>query len=105
MADGAKGLASVKVYETASCGAQYDGATHRIWKDFHLDSALRVSETYARTHENAPSAELEARFRNVLVTIEQVFGEQQQKLLENDVLDLDVQIEVLKTQLEKEGVA
>jgi len=40
----------------------------------------------------------------VLVTIEQVFGEQQQKLLENDVLDLDVQIEVLKTQLEREGV-
>jgi 6-pyruvoyltetrahydropterin/6-carboxytetrahydropterin synthase len=35
------GLASIKVYETASCGAQYDGATHRIWKDFHLDSALR----------------------------------------------------------------
>lgn len=34
------GLVSVKVYETASCGAQYDGATHRIWKDFHLDSAL-----------------------------------------------------------------
>ena len=42
LADGAKGLASVKVYETASCGAQYDGATHRIWKDFHLDSALRL---------------------------------------------------------------
>jgi 6-pyruvoyltetrahydropterin/6-carboxytetrahydropterin synthase len=36
------GLASVKVYETASCGAQYDGTTHRIWKDFHLDSALRL---------------------------------------------------------------
>lgn len=36
------GLASVTVYETASCGAQYDGLTHRIWKDFHLDSAVRL---------------------------------------------------------------
>jgi len=37
-----EGLASVKVYETASCGAHYDGHAHRIWKDFHLDSALRL---------------------------------------------------------------
>ena len=36
------GLASVKVYETASCGAHYDGQSHRIWKDFHIDSALRL---------------------------------------------------------------
>ena len=35
------GLASIRVYETASCGAQYDGSAYRIWKDFHLDSALR----------------------------------------------------------------
>ncbi|HEX5683894.1 MAG TPA: 6-carboxytetrahydropterin synthase [Ideonella sp.] len=39
---GTDGLTAVRVYETASCGAQYDGATHRIWKDFHLDSALRL---------------------------------------------------------------
>lgn len=36
------GLAAVRVYETASCGAHYDGAEHRIWKDFHLDSAVRL---------------------------------------------------------------
>jgi 5-bromo-4-chloroindolyl phosphate hydrolysis protein len=77
----------------------------RKFLNIYLDSALRVSESYARTHERASNAELESRFRNVLVTIEQVFGEQQQKLLENDVLDLDVQIEVLKTQLEREGVS
>jgi 6-pyruvoyltetrahydropterin/6-carboxytetrahydropterin synthase len=35
-------LVSVKVYETASCGARYNGATHRIWKDFNLDSAVRL---------------------------------------------------------------
>ncbi|MFO1337266.1 MAG: 6-carboxytetrahydropterin synthase [Burkholderiaceae bacterium] len=37
-----QGLCSVTVYETASCGAQYDGLSHRIWKDFHLDSAVRL---------------------------------------------------------------
>jgi 6-pyruvoyltetrahydropterin/6-carboxytetrahydropterin synthase len=65
-------LASVKVYETASCGAQYDGSTHRIWKDFHLDSALRLrrapadhpqarlhGHTYTlRLHLSAPLDEL-----------------------------------------------
>ncbi|MFZ5547945.1 MAG: 6-carboxytetrahydropterin synthase [Pseudomonadota bacterium] len=40
--DTASGLVSVKVYETASCGAQYDGHNYRIWKDFNLDSALRL---------------------------------------------------------------
>ena len=38
-----------------SCGAQYDGGTHRIWKDFHLDSALRLRHAppghpHARLH-------------------------------------------------------
>lgn len=42
-----EGLASIKVYETASCGAQYDGAAHRIWKEFHLDSALRLKRAPA----------------------------------------------------------
>jgi len=34
-------LLRVTVHETASCGAHYDGAGHRIWKDFSLDSAVR----------------------------------------------------------------
>src|SRR4030095_4960009 len=87
--------------------AQNPRALRRARKllNVYLDSAMCVSESYARTHAQASNAELESRFRNVLVTIERVFGEQQQKLLENDVLDLDVQIEVLKTQREREGVS
>lgn len=34
-------LASVSVYETASCGATFDGERYRIWKDFTIDSAVR----------------------------------------------------------------
>lgn len=36
------GLSSVTVYETASCGAHFDGSRYRIWKEMTLDSALRL---------------------------------------------------------------
>lgn len=35
-------LARVTVYETASCGASYDGQRYRIWKDLTLDSAVQL---------------------------------------------------------------
>ncbi len=70
----------------------------------YLDGAQKVSQGYAKTHRHMRSGELEENFRRVLITIENVFTEQHTKLLENNALDLDVQIEVLKTQLENEGV-
>lgn len=33
-------LSSVTVYETASCGANFDGERYRIWKEMTLDSSL-----------------------------------------------------------------
>lgn len=71
----------------------------------YLNGAESVAEGYAKTHQRTDSSELDDSFRQVLVTIEDVFKEQYDKLLEDDVLDLDVQIEVLKTQLEREGVS
>lgn len=35
-------LAWVTVYETATCGANYDGDRYRIWKEMTLDSAIRL---------------------------------------------------------------
>ena len=35
-------LVWVTVFETASCGANFDGETYRIWKDFTLDSATQL---------------------------------------------------------------
>jgi hypothetical protein len=35
-------LSWVTVYETASCGAHYDGRHFRIWKELTLDSAVRL---------------------------------------------------------------
>ena len=76
----------------------------RKFLNIYLDGALKVTEGYAdmqRKHQNEQLAE---NFENVLQTIESVFIEQKQKLLEDDVLDLDVQIEVLAAQLKHEGV-
>ena len=70
----------------------------------YLEGAQQVTEGYVSTHQKVQSQELETNFRNVLVSIEDVFKEQQQQLLENDVLDLDVKIEVLNQQLKREGV-
>jgi 6-pyruvoyltetrahydropterin/6-carboxytetrahydropterin synthase len=65
-------LSWVTVYETASCGANFNGSQYRIWKEFTLDSALRLKRapegsamrrihghTYVlRLHLSAPLDEL-----------------------------------------------
>lgn len=76
----------------------------RKFLNVYLDGVLQVTEGYAKTHQQTHSGELEQNFRNVLDTIETVFQEQRQKLLEEDVFDLDVKIEVLTTQLKREGI-
>ncbi|MEO5332821.1 MAG: 6-carboxytetrahydropterin synthase [Magnetococcus sp. YQC-5] len=35
-------LSQVTVFETASCGVHFDGKAYRIWKEFSLDSAVRL---------------------------------------------------------------
>jgi 5-bromo-4-chloroindolyl phosphate hydrolysis protein len=76
----------------------------RKFLNVYLDGARQVTEGYAKTHQQTQSGELEQNFRNVLETIESVFQEQHQKLLEEDIFDLDVKIEVLTTQLKREGI-
>jgi 5-bromo-4-chloroindolyl phosphate hydrolysis protein len=76
----------------------------RKFLNVYLDGARQVTEGYARTHRQTPSEELEQNFRNVLDTIESSFQEQHRKLLEEDLFDLDVKIEVLNTQLKREGI-
>jgi 5-bromo-4-chloroindolyl phosphate hydrolysis protein len=70
----------------------------------YLDGANKITNGYANTHKQADTAELEQNFRNVLDSIESVFKEQKDKLLQEDLFDLDVQIEVLAKQLKHEGI-
>ena len=71
----------------------------------YLDGTRDVVRKYTQQQQDLAETELAANFRHVLETIEQVFTEQEQVLKRNETMDLEVQIEVLRTQLEREGVA
>lgn len=43
----------VSVHETATCGAHFDGADYRIWKDVAVDSAVRLQQAPARDPRGA----------------------------------------------------
>jgi len=81
-----------------------DARRARKFLKVYLDGAKQVTEGYAKTHRHDANPELEDNFRRVLTTIETVIADQQEKLRQNNVSDLDVNIEVLQMQLEKEGV-
>lgn len=77
----------------------------RKFLNVYLDSAKTVTENYAATSAKSHSPEMEAKFRAVLDDLETTCEEQYKRLLENDTLDLDAQIEVLKTRLTREGLS
>jgi len=81
-----------------------DAARARRFLNLYLDSAEKVTTEYARTHRHLRSRPLEQNFRQLLVDMEQTFAVQHKKLLENDALALDVEIEVLNARLKREGV-
>lgn len=76
----------------------------RRFLQVYLEGVHQVTAGYARTHGRAGSPELEQNFRAVLITVEESFREQRERLLRTDLMDLDVRIEVLKKQLEHEGI-
>jgi len=81
-----------------------DAARARRFLNLYLDSAERVTTEYARTHRQIRNRPLEQNFRQLLVDMEQTFEAQHRKLLENDVLSLDAEIEVLNARLKHEAV-
>ncbi|ESQ16390.1 MAG: hypothetical protein N838_23285 [Thiohalocapsa sp. PB-PSB1] len=76
----------------------------RKFLNVYLDGVKSIVEGYAKTHGLVIAPELDERFRRALITVEDAFREQQQRLLDSDLDDLDVQIEVLTQQLEREGI-
>ncbi|MEE9303014.1 MAG: 5-bromo-4-chloroindolyl phosphate hydrolysis family protein [Thiotrichaceae bacterium] len=71
----------------------------------YLTGAERVAQKYAQTHKREATTDtLDENFGRVLDSIEETFNTQHTKLKENDQFDLDVQIEVLETQLKREGI-
>ncbi|MFU8817863.1 MAG: 5-bromo-4-chloroindolyl phosphate hydrolysis family protein [Pseudomonadales bacterium] len=76
----------------------------RRFLNLYLDSAERVTAEYARTHRQILSRPLERNFRQLLIDMEQTFEAQHRKLLDNDTLSLELEIEVLNARLKHEGV-
>lgn len=76
----------------------------RRFLNTYLTGTESVVQRFAETHKQNQNLKLEENFRNVLENIEDVFVEQYEKLISSDVFDLDVDIEVLKTLLEKQGI-
>ncbi len=71
----------------------------------YLDDAQKVAHKYSTAKHLQDNETLETNLSTVLGTIENVIEEQRQILLDDDVLELDVQIEVLQTQLKHEGIS
>ncbi len=71
----------------------------------YLDSASKVAAKYAHLDSRGGTIHLEERFANLLGTIEDAFDRQYKRLLSDDQLDLDVEIELLEKQITREGLA
>ena len=70
----------------------------------YLDGTRDVIAKYAEQQHEVAGTALGENFRRVLDTIEKVFEEQIEVLKRDDRLDLEVQLEVLETQMRREGV-
>ncbi len=81
-----------------------DLARSRKFLNTHLAGILRVTNSYLRVQDGEPGDELKQGFGTLLNDFERTVQDHQAELLENDRFDLDVQIKVLETQLNKEGI-
>lgn len=81
-----------------------DLARARRFLNTYLDGTRDVVRDFARRQDDFADTPVAQNFKNVLGTIERVFDDQVEHLRKDEALDLDVAIEVLNTQLTKEGV-
>lgn len=76
----------------------------RKFLKIYLDGTKKVTEGYANAQDIEQETDITANFSTVLNSIEKTFNQQQDELKKNNHFDLDVQIEVLKTQLKQENI-
>ena len=70
----------------------------------YLDGALEATRKYARSqHDLAGDSTMYVKFRSLLDDMEREFDDQYEKLLKNDRIDLDVEIDVLADRLQRES--
>ncbi len=70
----------------------------------YLDGALEATQKYAKTQDDlSGDADVYIKFRSLLDDMERQFDHQHEKLLTNDRIDLDVEIDVLADRLKAES--
>jgi len=86
-----------------------DLSAARQFLDYYLEATVKVVDSYVNLASRInPDPETKAaceRVEGELETIRAAFEKQLQILLENDVLDLDVELSVLKRTIQLEGLA
>ncbi len=70
----------------------------------YLDGALEATRKYARSQHDLGDSEMYLKFRSLLDDMQATFDDQYEKLLTNDRIDLDVEIDVLAERLNRETV-
>ena len=70
----------------------------------YLDGAVDVVQKYLGQAERGASPDLRAKLSQTLDTMTQTFDLQLQKLRADEAMDLDVTMDVLETQMKREGV-
>jgi 5-bromo-4-chloroindolyl phosphate hydrolysis protein len=81
-----------------------DAARSRRFLNLYLDSAERVTVEYARTHRQQRLQPVDQNFRELLTEMEHTFTEQHRRLVDRDLMTLDVDIEVLNARLKGDGL-
>jgi 5-bromo-4-chloroindolyl phosphate hydrolysis protein len=79
-----------------------------LWLNNYLDMFQEVVRRYANASRqgfaSVQAQEAMSKMDETLDQIEQSFNDQLQKLVSNDAMDLDVDLQVLRTMLKQEGV-
>ena len=78
----------------------------REFLNVYLEGAIKVTANYLKTHGHTgeQAAALETRYSELLEGMEREFQAQHARLLRDDVLDLDVELELLSQQLKQKGM-
>lgn len=70
----------------------------------YLEGALEATRKYARSQHDLDGSDMYLKFRSLLDDMQKTFDQQHEKLLTNDRIDLDVEIDVLAERLNRETV-
>ena len=77
----------------------------RKYLSVYLDAARQASEKFAGLYARNRSADARAKYEALLLDLDSKFDQRTQKFLADDHVDLDIEIDVLRDRLEREGVS